>query len=170
MHDLSIHLISLNQENLCTAINIASQIFPYEDTITGPEKSYKESLQTIYKRDKDYWIKYKTLSLQYFLVAYNSDFVGITGFYAQSGDAQDIAWLGWFGVLPHERGKGYGRKILQCTVELLKQKGFKKVRLYTSHNEQIAQRLYEQENFKLLNIEKLPFHKDMDIFYRELSI
>lgn len=43
--------------------------------------------------------------------------------------------MAWFGVLPTERKKGYGRKILEATNEICKKLPFKYFRCYTSTTE-----------------------------------
>ena len=51
----------------------------------------------------------------YYLVYDNKELVGITGIYVYK-DYPDEAWLGWFGVMPEKRNKGYGRRILANSI------------------------------------------------------
>jgi len=76
--------------------------------------------------------------------------LGTTGLYQYNRDAQEAVWVGWFCVDPKARGKGIGQKLIDHTICLAVQAGFRRVRLYTSTdpNEEAAQRLYEKNGFK----------------------
>jgi GNAT superfamily N-acetyltransferase len=76
--------------------------------------------------------------------------LGTTGLYQYKRDAQEAVWVGWFCVDPKARGKGIGQKLIEHTICLAVQAGFRRVRLYTSTdpNEEAAQRLYEKNGFK----------------------
>lgn len=55
------------------------------------------------------------------------------------------AWLGWFGILPEFRKKGYGSIVFDETVSLAKQKGYKSFRLYSEEYFTDAHRLYRSK-------------------------
>ena len=76
--------------------------------------------------------------------------LGTTGLYQYKRDSQEAVWVGWFCVDPKARGKGIGQKLIDHTICLAVQAGFRRVRLYTSTdpNEEAAQRLYEKNGFK----------------------
>lgn len=79
----------------------------------------------------------------YYLVYVGKRPIGITGIYSYH-EYPDVAWLGWFGVLKKERNKGYGSLILDKTIELAKEKGYKEFRLYTDEYAKDAHKLYEK--------------------------
>jgi len=81
--------------------------------------------------------------------------LGTTGLYQYNRDAQEAVWVSWFCVDPKMRGKGIGQKLIEHTICLAVQYGFRRVRLYTSTdpNEEAAQRLYEKNGFKEISRE-----------------
>ena len=84
----------------------------------------------------------------YFLVYDNNELIGITGMY-EYNDYSDEAWLGWFGVVPEHRNKGYGRQILLDGIESLRKLKYKYLRLYTDINDNFeACKLYHDLGFK----------------------
>ena len=66
--------------------------------------------------------------LEYYLGYKNTDIVGISGIYA---DNNDECWLGWFGIRPEYRRKGYATTILEMQLKMMKDYGYKICRLYT---------------------------------------
>ena len=67
-----------------------------------------------------------------------------------------MIWLGWYCLDKNERGKGFGREILEWTINNVKEKGYKIMRLYTTTdpNEATAQKLYEDLSFKIIDEEQ----------------
>lgn len=85
--------------------------------------------------------------VKYYIAYDDEDAVGITGIYHYSNDPTS-AWLAWFGVLPNKRRKHYGEKILEQTIQLARQEGFEKTRLYTDAiGNAKAIKLYEKMGF-----------------------
>lgn len=66
--------------------------------------------------------------LEYYLGCEKGNVVGISGVYS---DDEDECWLGWFGVRPEYRGKGYATAILDLQLQMMKNYGYKVCRLYT---------------------------------------
>ena len=90
-------------------------------------------------------LDYEDDDVKYYIVYDNNEEIGITGIYYYDYES---AWLGWFGVLPNKRSKSYGKRILEKTMELAKQKGFKTMRLYTDElNNSNAINLYKKLGF-----------------------
>ena len=88
---------------------------------------------------------YSDLSmLKYWLVENKGKVIGICGLYSYKSTPKDV-WLGWFGVLEDERGKGYGKEILNYMIQSAKDLGYENFRLYTDEiaNEK-AIKLYEK--------------------------
>lgn len=104
--------------------------------------------------------------IKYFLAVEGSKIIGICGLYSWQYHPKDIAWLGWFGVLPEYRGKKIGSKLLKYTLEYAKNKGYRIFCIEsTTHKDQLeARKLYKEFGFikrgKILN-----FFKSYDILY-----
>lgn len=81
---------------------------------------------------------------------------GTTGLYQYEKDAREAVWVAWFCVDPKARGKGIGQKLIEHTIRMAGQAGFRRVRLYTSTdpNEEAAQRLYQKNGFKEMSRKK----------------
>ena len=126
--------------NYKKAIEIQNIIFPNEDG----------TINILASLDRELFIKktgidYGEDNVKYYIVYDNNEEVGITGLYNYDSIS---AWLAWFGVLPDKRRKSYGKRILEKTMELAKQKGFKTMRLYTDAIENAdAIKLYKKLGF-----------------------
>ena len=126
--------------NYKKAIEIQNIIFPNEDG----------TINILASLDRELFIKktgidYVEDNVKYYIVYDNNEEVGITGLYNYDSIS---AWLAWFGVLPDKRRKSYGKRILEKTMELAKQKGFKTMRLYTDAIENAeAVKLYKKLGF-----------------------
>lgn len=138
----SIRLILADRTNFRKAINIQNTIFPEENG----------TLNILASLDRDLFMEktglaYPDHHVRYWLAEMNSAYIGITGLYYYDDDP-DTVWLGWFGILSDHRGKGYGRILLEKTMDMARAEGFGHLRLYTdytgNHN---AVLLYEQEGF-----------------------
>lgn len=126
MKEIKIKYIKVSKNNLNTAIIIQNKIFPSEDgslnlKLAVDKKLIKKVFGDVkkYRETSDYW-----------LCQVNNNFIGITGIYSYFEYPHD-AWLGWFGILPEFRKKGYGEKILLWTMSESKKRGFIDFRLYT---------------------------------------
>ena len=123
--------------NYKKAIEIQNKIFPKEDG----------TINILASLDRDLFIKktgidYEDDNVKYYIAYENNEAIGITGLYYYDNVS---AWLGWFGVLPDKRRKSYGERILEKTMELARQKGFKTMRLYTDAIEKAdAIKLYKK--------------------------
>lgn len=70
-------------------------------------------------------------------------FVGISTFYARPYfNVHDIA------VLPAYRGKGIGRQLLECLIEIARQRNYCKITLEVRHDNLPAQHLYRKLGFE----------------------
>ena len=117
----------LTYDNLDIATKIQNEIFPEEDGRTN----YLEAIEKdSYRKEMEYYIAYV-----------NDKPVGVTGLYVYHEYPTD-AWLGRFGVLEKYRNHGYGGKILDKTISLAKDKGYKNFRLYTDEYAKDAHKLY----------------------------
>lgn len=166
-----IELKPLTEEKLEEAIALANTIFPHGvDSSEGAMIAYPASLNP--EKYRDQLNSMGVSSLNYWL-AFNkqNEVIGITGLYHQIDDADDIAWVGWYGVKPEERGKGIGRNILEQTIAKAQATGCKALRLYTSTvpNEATAQLLYEKLGFKIFKTEDVP-GEEYKLLFREKKL
>ena len=118
----------IDNDNLELACAIQNEIFPEED---ARENFIEQINNDPYRKELDYYIAFL-----------GDDAVGVTGIYAYH-EYPDDAWLGWFGVLDKYRHNGLGGKILDMTIKMAEEKGYKNFRLYTDENAKDAHRLYE---------------------------
>ncbi len=130
----------VDYSNYKKAIEIQNTIFPKEDGTINILASLDVDLFV-----KKTGIEYKNDNIKYYIAYDNNEVIGITGIYYYDNES---AWLGWFGVLPDKRRNHYGKAILEKTMELAKQKGFKTMRLYTDAVDNAnAIKLYEKLGF-----------------------
>lgn len=128
LKDDKITFQKITNKNLELACEIQNTIFPEED---ARENFIEQINKDPYRKEMDYYI-----------VFVENTPIGVTGIYAYH-EYPDDAWLGWFGVLKDYRRNGYGGIILDKTIELAKQKGYKNFRLYTDETAKSAHKLYE---------------------------
>lgn len=85
--------------------------------------------------------------IEYYLAYEENTAVGITGLYANQASE---CWLGWFGIRPEYRHRGYANKMLDLTLEKMQKYGYKVCRIYTNsvHNED-AVKLYLKKGFQI---------------------
>ena len=112
----------LDKSNIEYAIKIQKDIFPLEN---GSE-DLKETIDN--KLPSHQFLQ------KYWLAKIDDKYVGICGLYAYNSAPKD-AWLGWFGVVEDERGKGLATKILKFAMEQAKNLGFETFRLYTDEED-----------------------------------
>lgn len=126
--------------NYKKAIKIQNEIFPDEDG----------TLNILASLDRDLFMEttglfYDDDNVKYYIASINNISIGITGLYRYQNDE---AWLAWFGILPKYRHKGYGKKLLEKTINLAQKQGYKTLRLYTDKSQNsIAIKLYKNLDF-----------------------
>ncbi len=130
----------ISKDNIKVVAKLQYEIFPnssaysvYKSKITGERK--------------DLYIGY---------IAYMGDKpIGVTGIY-EIPEYSDTVWLSWFGIKKEYRKLGYGKQILDYTIEMAKTLNKKYLRLYT---------------FEIWNSEAQAFYKrNMDLgeyYYNE---
>ena len=135
---MKIKLVDFN--NYKEAIKIQNEIFPQEDGTLNilaslDRKLFMEKTNLFYVDD----------NVRFYIAYIDNKQVGITGIYNY---IEDEAWLAWFGILPKYRNKGYGKMLLEETIEIVKEQGYKIFRLYTDRVENArAIKLYEKLGF-----------------------
>ncbi len=73
--------------------------------------------------------------------------IGLNGLQSSDG----IAWIKVLAILPEHWGKGYGSDSIKAIKEILREMGFKKVRLWTDEINTRARVCYEVNDFKIIN-------------------
>ena len=160
--------LPLSSENINEATKLVRSVFL--DDFNGQEgiDAYKSSLNK--EKYKSYFDSHYLETLEYFVVKNSSseNIIGVTVLYTRNIDSQDIIWLGWYCLSEQERGKGFGREILEWTMNKAREKGYTKMKLYTSTdpNEATAQILYEKLGFKVVD-EELKEGEVYKTLYRE---
>ena len=115
-------------DNLDLACKIQNELFPEEDA----RYNFIEQInRDPYRLEMDYEIVYV-----------DGEPMGLTGIYVYPEYPED-AWLGWFGIIDKYRHQGYGGAILDKTIKIAKEKGYKNFRLYTDEYATDAHKLYE---------------------------
>ncbi len=62
--------------------------------------------------------------VKYYLAYFKDEPIGITGFYYYP-DYQEEMWLAWFGILPKYQRKGFGKKVLEWSINKVRLDGKK---------------------------------------------
>lgn len=105
----------INKDNIKVAAKLQYIIFPNSSAYSV----YKSNISGKYK---DFYVGY---------IAYiDNEPIGVTGLY-EIPEYTDTVWLSWFGIKKKYRKLGYGKKILDYTIEMAKRYNKKYLRLYT---------------------------------------
>ncbi len=73
----------------------------------------------------------------------------IVGSIVINGLSDESAQLRWFLVHPDARGRGLGHQLIDSAIAFCRERGFKKVTLWTVSELKAAARLYRQAGFKI---------------------
>lgn len=86
--------------------------------------------------------------LEYFILKINEDPVGVSGVYFYD-DEPNEAWVGWLGIKPLNRGKGYGNLLLQHVIDMAIKNGCSILRLWSTDSSKlhVAHCMYEKSSF-----------------------
>jgi len=87
----------------------------------------------------------------YYVALVNSEIVGGAGIYPSDGLPLDTCELVKMYLLPHSRGHGLGKKLINLSLAFAKQVGYKKVYLESMPELKKALKIYEKFGFKYLN-------------------
>ena len=132
----------LSRENLPGALGALAAIFPDEP---DAQEAFKVSLNR--KRGMGYF--------EYWVLIHEGKVIGTTGLYRESATRRDL-WLGWFGVVPEHRGKGWGSKLLEFTVAKAQDMKANNLYLWTTNapDMTVSALLYKKRGFKKVSTEK----------------
>ncbi len=143
-------IVPLSEKYLDQAIALCNENFPGD--VLGenpPELGFRESL---FKEDYKWaWEKYRIVRVEYYVLISEEDIViGVTGIYENTSDPR-VSWLGWFCVEKQQREKGFGKSLLEFTIEKAREYKYKELRLYTDPDESPeALSLYKKYDFVFL--------------------
>jgi ribosomal protein S18 acetylase RimI-like enzyme len=91
---------------------------------------------------------------QVFLIQAQSEIVGVSGLYRQSGMPSNICWLGWFGIRPQFRRRGLGRSAIIALYDFARKLTCKELWVYTGCSDGIAIVFYKNLGFGVLGTAK----------------
>jgi GNAT superfamily N-acetyltransferase len=162
-------IVTFTNDKIKEAKKMLSRIFP----LRGPvENMYFFA----YKHRIKKWIKpflklFGIYSIEDAWLEVNEEgtVCGIVGHYRTTKDFKEAVWISWYGVDPSQRGKGYGKKLLDYAIAQAREKAVDYVRLYTGDDEleKQAQFLYESRGLKETGREpQITYNK----IYKELDL
>ena len=105
------------------------------------------------------------ITSKYWIVRDNitNDIIGLTGIYTEVSDTKDDCWLGWFCINDKYRGKGFGKRLLEYSIDLAQEINKKYLHIYTydikKHKRAIS--MYEEYGFKEYNVENSKYKRDL---------
>ena len=150
----------IDNDNLELAVKVQNAIFPLEDA----RENYIDQInKNPYRKEIDYYI-----------IFLDDIPIGVTGIYSYNEYPTD-AWLGWFGILEEYRNHGYGSKVLDMTIDMAVNKGYKNFRVYTDEYATIAHKLYEsrgliKEPYDREDDKDEYFNADIYIYSKSLTL
>ena len=139
----------LSKTTLDEATNLRDRVFTYIDDIeklTFIASLNRAEYQQIYRENEietmQYWVARDKTELKV---------IGFTGIYTEPKDNEDSCWLGWFCIDPKYRGIGFGKELLEFSIDRAKELSKKYLHLYTydSKEYQPAINLYKQYGFEI---------------------
>ncbi len=127
---------SLSESTLQDAQNVLQSVFPDEP------KAQVYFARSLLPKNKG------ASYFEYFVLKRGGTVVGTTGLYYDQTTPKAL-WLGWYGVLASERGKGLGGQLLNFSIDLAIKKGAKFLNLWTSDQPdmKVASQIYEKKGF-----------------------
>lgn len=118
----------ITNDNLDIAVKVQNEIFPNEN---GKQNFIDSINKEPYRKELKFWIVFN-----------NSEPVGVIGVYSYH-EYPENAWMGWYGVLTNQRGRGYGSQIFDFFENYARDNGYKYIRLYTDEEDNYeATKLY----------------------------
>ena len=87
-----------------------------------------------------------------FLLRGSGEIVGVTGIYRQPGMAKRVGWIGWFGIRPRFRRRGYGSNAVSETIRVAREEGCDALYVYTGSENHQAVQFYKSIGFHVLGI------------------
>ncbi|WP_286336626.1 GNAT family N-acetyltransferase [Hydrogenimonas cancrithermarum] len=114
----------------------------------------KEILETNDIRTLHYWVARENISAK---------IIGLTGIYTEVEDDQEDCWLGWFCIDDPYRGKSFGEKLLEFSIELAQDMNKKTLYIYTydikKHSRAI--KMYKAYGFVEHEVQERKYKRDL---------
>jgi GNAT superfamily N-acetyltransferase len=82
------------------------------------------------------------------LVRAHGDAVGVSGLYRQPGVPNNLVWVGWFGIRPRFRRKGFGTSAMYELIDLARSFGCQQLWVYTGSSDDVAVCFYKSLGFE----------------------
>jgi ribosomal protein S18 acetylase RimI-like enzyme len=95
----------------------------------------------------------RSTSLAYwkvFLLRSAGQVVGVSGLYRQPGMPETVCWVGWFGIRPRFRRKGFGTRAMYLLWDFARNNGCQELWVYTGSSDDIAVCFYKSLGFEVL--------------------
>jgi ribosomal protein S18 acetylase RimI-like enzyme len=86
-----------------------------------------------------------------YIAMYEEETVGIIGLYQQVETPLSIVWIGWFGVRPSFRRRGFGTMMIDILKQKARDYNFKQLWVFTEEENEVALNFYEKVGFKILS-------------------
>lgn len=102
-----------------------------------------------------------------FVVEYQGEIVGYSMGVIPNGQSEE-GWIMSAGIIPQHQGKGLGKKILNLTIDSLKENGVVRVLLTVSPENLPAKTAYEKRGFKQIDFIKDYYGENEDRIVMEL--
>ena len=83
-----------------------------------------------------------------YLVEAEGSTVGLGGLYRRPGEPESVLWLGWLGIMPQLRNRGYATAALQLLRDRARELGAQKLYVYTDRDNPAAHALYQRAGFE----------------------
>ena len=85
-----------------------------------------------------------------YIAMYENETVGVTGLYQQVETPPSIVWVGWFGVRPSFRHRGFGKMMIDILKQKARAYNFEELWVFTEQENEGALKFYEKLGFKRL--------------------
>jgi len=103
--------------------------------------------------------------MQYWVVIdkVNLKLIALTGLYTEKEDNAESCWLGWFCVDDEYRKKGFGKELLNFSINQAKElsKEYLHIYTYNSLEHRVAIDMYKKYGFKEYNVKITKYKQDL---------
>jgi len=165
---LPFYIEPLSYFTLTEAENLRDSIF--KDIDRDEKQLLKASLFP--KGNKDIFQSNDIKTAYYWVVRENisAKIIGLTGIYTEVEDDNEDCWLGWFCIDDRYREKGFGKKLLAFSIEMVQKMDKKVLHIYTydikKHSRAIE--MYKKYGFVEYQVKDTKYKKDL-YFKKEIQ-
>jgi len=158
---LPFYIEKLSINTLNEAETLRDKIFSQID-----KKEQKTLEASIDKETLSYVLKENEIKdIQYWVAKdkKNSRIIAMTGLYTELEDDEDSCWLGWFCLDKRYRGKGFGKELLNFSIEQAKSLSKRYLHIYTYNSKEykVAINMYKSYGFKEYHVKNTRYKRDM---------